>query len=207
MVTTYDDTPRFRDRLSGANLGVLGTIEDILETTVDRSGQEPQVQTIVRFKAEDVFFGEIDDDDLKVRIVGGETDEARTESTVPLKRDQQLFMLLARDYTPEQETERFVPYFSSGYPLDEEDRIRVDEKTASELREMDYQVQDQQIALDELREIVDRTLTEQKEKTDRVPSAEREEAQTATVSEVSEMPTHEDGGPVSSSPQEERKSE
>ena len=57
MSTTYEDTPPISDRIAAVQLVIVGEIEDVVETTLDRDIDPPRPQTVFSVAVREVLYG------------------------------------------------------------------------------------------------------------------------------------------------------
>jgi hypothetical protein len=194
MSTTYDETPRFVERISGAPLIIHGLIEKAIEINVDQSIDPPQLQTIYRVRVDGVLKGQIDKKSLKLRVVGGKAEEIETESTVSIKVGDRVMLMLSPDYGPGQAKNMFVPYFLSCY-------VKLDEDTAKELVMQKIQIRDATVNLADLRSMVLKAMQIEEKQVADLTELEPAELREIPYGEIGEMPKPEPGGATSASPE------
>ena len=201
MSTTYDETPRFLERISGAPLIIDGLIEKAIEINVDQSIDPPQLQTIYRVRVDGVLKGQIDKKSLKLRVVGGKAEEIETESTVSIKVGDRVMLMLSPDYGPGQAKNMFVPYFSSCYAISAESHVKLDEDTAKELVMQKIQIRDATVNLADLRSMVRKVMQIEEKQVADLTELEPAELREIPYGEIGEMPKPEPGGATSACPE------
>lgn len=200
MPTIYEETPLFEERIEGADLIIVGRVEGALDTRVDYSGDQPQVQTIYRVNVENVLKGEFDQSSLTIRVVGGQAEKAETDWSVQMNEGGQMMLMLAPDYGPDHGDDEFVPYFSSFFPV-EEGVVRLDGRTTEELTSQQIPVEKASASVADIRTIIANVGKRQEREIAILAELEPVDIGDLPTYEVTEMPQAEIGEPRSASPE------
>lgn len=212
MVTTDEPPFTLAERARGANTVIVGRIDDRISTTVSESepiavedemnndpGRTvPQVISTYEVMVEEVLVGEFENERIRVRVLGGRTDNVETEPTVQLEEGERFAMFLVPDTGPEADDRVFVPYFDGAYHI-EDDIVGLPEDLATELRET---LDVDEPTVDELSEFVEREVRDLKAWDDRLVDSEPDEQRKQPYPAIDEQPELEAEGiePIDTEP-------
>ena len=203
MTTTYDEIPRFRDRIRATPLIVVARVVEIADVRVERMDEERvQVQTIFRLEVEEAIRGE-PLNTLFLRVVGGETRDAKTESSVTLVAGERAFLLLASEPGREQREDAFVPYYQSAFQMDD-DHVLVDEIAAKDLAGEGLAIEDGRVVLGNLRALIADVVRQEQEEDARLAEFEPNNVRGLPPPDVTEIPDDERSVRAQLRPQEAR---
>lgn len=116
MSTTYEDTPPISDRIAAVQLVIVGEIEDVVETTLDRDIDPPRPQTVFSVAVREVLYGRMQRPRVRLRFAGKEMGE----------RHRPMVFLLAPDYGSGRHEDSFVPYFNSIFVIGDNGLVQLE---------------------------------------------------------------------------------
>lgn len=148
MVTTHEPPFTLAERARGAKTVTVGRVDDLVDTSVTESkpldvedemgagsGRTvPQVVSTYEVMIEGVLAGEVEEDHILVRVLGGQADNVVTKPTVQLEEGERFAMFLVPDTGPETDDRVFVPYFDGAYRI-ENGVVDLPEDLVTELRD------------------------------------------------------------------------
>jgi hypothetical protein len=115
MTTTYEGIPELPERLMGADVVLIGRVEKLADVEMHTVEEAPEVHSLFSVTVERVLEGELDRDDITVRVVGGTAQNVETSWTVELPEGERVLFLLSRDVGPGRSPGAYVPYFAGCY--------------------------------------------------------------------------------------------
>lgn len=120
MTTTYEGIPELAERLTGAALILIGRVEKLADVEMHTVDEAPEVHSLFSIAVERVLEGELDLDEIMVRVVGGSAENVQTSWTVELPEGERMLFLLSPDVGPGRPPGAYVPYFAGCYRVADE---------------------------------------------------------------------------------------
>jgi hypothetical protein len=120
VTTTYEGIPDLAERLTGADLVLIGRVEKLADTEMHTVEEEPEVHSLFSIAVERVLEGELELDEITVRVIGGSAENVQTSWTVELREGERMLFLLAPDVGPGRPPSLYVPYFAGCYRVADE---------------------------------------------------------------------------------------
>jgi hypothetical protein len=202
MSTSYNDRPKFEDRIAGAELIVIGKIKEIINSIVDHSAESPQVQTIFSVEIDKFLKGQIEQNTINLRVVGGKMDDIETKWSIPIKKGKEMLLMLSQDYQPEGLKDQYVPYFCSCYESTGKDEVKLDKESVQELSGKKINIEKSKSSLKDLSSLIRDVAKKREKNRKRLADIEPKELLNEPYGEVKEVPQPTStGGGYSSSPQ------
>jgi len=132
MPTEYLGTPPFADRLRSADLILTGRFGRLLREQEASWGDPPRSLGIFELTPDDVLFGELPEDMLRVRVLGDRRGD-RVDWLVPITEATRFLFVLVRDVLPDETEAIYAPSWLGVYPLDNDDRFAIPRQEIDDL--------------------------------------------------------------------------
>lgn len=188
MPTEYLGTPSFADRLRSADLIVTGRFGRLLREQEAGWGDPPKSLGIFDVTPDDVLFGELPEDMLRVRVLGDRRGD-RVDWLVPISEATRFLFVLVRDVLPDETEVIYAPSWLGVYPLDDDDRFAIPRQEIDDLAQGTLAADEAgRIPLSGLRLLLETLAREREEQTQRVDELVRSSRAATAYPTVRELP-------------------
>ncbi|MGH3022643.1 MAG: hypothetical protein ACRDNI_03210 [Gaiellaceae bacterium] len=120
MTTTYEGIPELPERLTGADLVLIGRVETLADVEMHTVEEAAETHSLFSIAVERVLEGELDLEHITVRVVGGTAENVETSWTVQLPEGERMLLLLSPDVGPGRPPDAYVPFFAGCYRVTDE---------------------------------------------------------------------------------------
>jgi hypothetical protein len=198
MTVIYEKTPTFEERILGATLIIVGKIQKLIRTEGEYNvSDQHQLQTIYSVNVRKALKGFTNLNSVKVRVLG---DRAKISGLAEAVEGDRILLMLSPDYGPNMKEDSFVLYFSSGYLIQGEDQVMLDESTAKELANQKIPVDDRMVKLESIHSLIITIMKRKEKQGAMLEEVEPAELRKMPYPEISELPQPTNGGGRPSSP-------
>lgn len=193
MTTYYTQVPTLEMRVAASPLIVIGVVGKVVGSQVDYYDHEPFVRSTFEVTVHKVLKGVLEQQIIRVEVMGGESDKAATPQRVPMPLGASLVLMLV----PQGDDYEFVPYFGSAFSINAEGEIALGPQAIATLSSKMTPITSENITLDTLRMFIE-TVSE-------IEAAERKAAESVMTGQalppILEIPQGLNGGGEPSEPQ------
>lgn len=122
MTLELREPPLLFERISAAELAIVGTVAALVKVEAVQGFEEPRLAGFFEVQVERALLGDPPSERILIRVLGDGPEENPVWTT-KLGPEARLLLLLSRDVAPELPENLFTPYFSSAFEVADDDRV------------------------------------------------------------------------------------
>jgi hypothetical protein len=194
MTSYYDQVPSLEARVSAAPVIIVGRVGERVSVQIDHYQGEPFVRSTFEVEVRDVLKGQPTARKIRVEVMGGEAENVSSPLPGQVRNGATLVLMLVSD----AESDTYVPYFTSAFPVDADGTVQFGPQAANKLASATEPLRDGQISVERLRDLV--ATTQRRDATSAAEEVSTEQADLPPAP-VSEMPGGVTGGGRNAAPE------
>ena len=184
MSSDYREIPKLADRIATADVIVIGSAGRLVRVEPDPTEGVRRVFGLFELLVDEVLVGDLPETEPRLRVLGEGQDD-RAQWLVPVE-DARLVFLLAREAGAGIAENTFAPVNASGFPLEDDGRVRIPTDAVDELTERLAGYDRSYLRIDGLRRLVEFITNERIEAARSQETLLGEEALTRPYPEIEE---------------------
>lgn len=197
MTVIYAEIPEFKERIPATTLIIVGTIKDLIRTKgdINDSGQE-HIETTYEVNITKTLKGVTRTNSVKVRVL---EDKVKASGLAHAEKGDRVLFMLSPDYGPNMKEDSFVLYFNSGYIIQDENQVIVDESTVKQLANEKIPIDNGKVPLESVNALIDSIMNHKQNQDTVLEQLEPADLRKRPYPEISEFPQPTNGGGMDSS--------
>ena len=201
MTTTYSEIPPFKERISGSSLIIVGRVEKKTERSEDQSSDGSKF-LIFYITIDELLKGKTTLSLIKVRVLDNKANKVDTSKRFQMNIGDKVLLFLSPDYGPNIVEDLFVLYFNSGYPVVDENNVKLDKDSFENFAEKKMYFEDTIVKLKDIRSMINKVEQDQERTEAAIAEHEPTELRNIPYPEITELPSPRVGGARHSSPED-----